>query len=60
MEAIFGLIFRHVLTAAGTYVAAKGYADSASVEAVGGALATIAGIVWSVVQKKKSGALSPQ
>lgn len=45
-------IIRHVLTAAGGYLVAKGIIDEgALVEAVG-AIVTIAGLVWSIFQKQ--------
>ena len=60
MEAIFGLIARHILTAVGAVAVAKGWADDATVQAVGGAVATIAAVAWSVLQKKNSGAIAPK
>lgn len=57
MEAIFGLLTRHLLTAIGAVAITKGYTDEATVQAVGGAVATLIGVGWSMVQKKKSGAM---
>lgn len=44
---ILKLIIRHALTAGGTYLAAQGITDSASVEQGIGAICTIVGLVWS-------------
>lgn len=43
---------RHVLTAGGGFVIGKGWIDAASFEAVVGALVTLAGVGWSVYEKK--------
>lgn len=50
-EVILGLI-RHVLTAGGGVLATKGVVDSETVGVIIGALITIAGAVWSVMDKK--------
>lgn len=54
---VFGLLARHVLTAIGGILVAQGIIDQSAVEGVTGALATLGGVVWSVIQKKKSGKL---
>lgn len=55
MEALLGIFLRHTLTAAGAVLVSKGVADAATVEAVGGAVATLVGFGLSVRQKKKAG-----
>ena len=50
-EQVLGVV-RHVLTFVGGIVVAKGYIDNAAVtEIIGGAM-TLAGAVWSVIDKK--------
>lgn len=49
----FLAMLRHLLTFGGGALAAKGYVDSGTVEAITGAVLTIAGAVWSVVEKKQ-------
>ena len=54
-DQIFGVI--RTLAAAGFgFLAGKGYLDGATVEALAGAVATIAVAVWSVVSKKPEAA----
>lgn len=48
---IAGLI-RHLLTAAGGVLVAKGYLEAGIVEQVVGAIITLLGAGWSVYQKK--------
>jgi hypothetical protein len=46
-------IFRHVLTAlGGGLMVAKGYADESTVNAGIGAAVTLAGVAWSVIDKR--------
>lgn len=49
---ILGIV-RHVLTFGGGYVVAKGWLTQPGLNEAIGALMTIAGIVWSVIEKKK-------
>lgn len=42
---------RHVLTFAGGFVVAKGWADEATVQAIVGALITIGGAAWGIIDK---------
>lgn len=49
---ILGVI-RHVLTAAGGAFATKGYVAASDVEVIVGGIATLIGVVWSVIEKKK-------
>lgn len=64
MQAIFGLLMRHGLTLLAGALAAKGVispGETGQFIELGASLATGAvGVIWSVIQKKKSGALSPQ
>lgn len=68
MQAILGLFARHILTALGAILVSKGIADTATADAfveaaapiVGGAVTAGAGLVWSYIQKKKSGAIPPR
>ena len=52
-EAIFGII-RHVLTTVGGAVVGSGYINSDEYSQGVGAVLTLVGIVWSVVNKKKA------
>lgn len=51
-EMVLGFV-RHLLTFGGGYVAAKGIVDQAVVNEAIGAVITLVGIGWSVVDKKK-------
>lgn len=53
MKKTLGII-RHVLTFAGGFVVAKGWVDEATMAQIAGAIVTIVGGVWSVVDKKDS------
>lgn len=46
-------LVRHLLTFGGGALVARGVADQATVDAVSGALLTIVGAVWSVVEKRQ-------
>ena len=46
-------LVRHLLTGAGMWIAAKGYADSAMVEQAVGAAITLVGVGLAMVDKKK-------
>ncbi len=50
-DQVWGVI-RTILAAIGGWVAAKGYVDDATIQAVLGAVGTIFIAVWSVVAKK--------
>ena len=50
--AIMG-IARHLLTLAGGYLVAKGVLDAGSAETLIGAGVSIAGVAWSVWEKKQ-------
>lgn len=47
-----GLV-RHILTAIGGYLVARGTLDAATVETGVGAVVTLGGVAWSVLDKKK-------
>lgn len=51
-EQIAGIV-RAVVAAIGGYFVGKGLVDANTVAAVGGALATLATAIWSVLSKKK-------
>lgn len=51
MEIWLGLI-RHLLTAGGGMLAAKGYGDSSTWEAIAGGVVTVVGALWSVWDKR--------
>jgi len=51
-DQFFGII-RTIAAAGFGFLAGKGYLDGATVEALAGAVATIAVAVWSVVSKKE-------
>lgn len=57
MKAIAGLIARHVLTAAGGALVAKGVLAAAQVEPIVGAVLLLGGVIWSAIQKARSGQL---
>jgi len=52
MNAIIGLI-RHILTFAGGFVVASGDIAEPQLDTLVGALVTVVGIVWSVLEKRK-------
>ncbi len=53
MEAILGVV-RHVLTFGGGFLVAKGWIDADTLTQGVAALATLIGLVWSVIAKKKA------
>lgn len=52
MNSTIAGIIRHVLTAVGGYLVAKGWVDESTLPEVIGAIITIGGVVWSIFQKK--------
>jgi hypothetical protein len=52
-DSVLNGLVRHILTAGGGYLVAKGMIDEGSVETVVGAIIALAGVVWSAVAKKK-------
>jgi hypothetical protein len=53
MKVFLGLLTRHVLTSAGGALVAKGLMSASMVEPTVGAIMTLAGLVWSVLQKRR-------
>ena len=51
-EQVMGIV-RHSLTFIGGIVVAKGYIDDSTVTEIVGAAVTLAGAVWSIVDKNK-------
>lgn len=58
-KTILALLARHAINAAGAILVSKGLLAASLVEPVSGAVLLIGSVVWSVVQKKRSGALDP-
>lgn len=52
MEIVTAMV-RHTLTAVGGYFVAKGTVDSATVEAIVGAVVTLVGVAWSIWAKRQ-------
>lgn len=50
-DIVLGLV-RHVITAGGGLVIGKGYIDASAFDAAVGAIVTLIGIGWSVVDKR--------
>ena len=51
-EILLGLV-RHLLTALGGVLVAKGTVDQSTVETITGSVVAVAGALWSVFSKKK-------
>lgn len=51
MQSIMG-IARHILTTAGGYLVAQGAVAQSEMEAIVGGVLALAGVVWSILQKK--------
>lgn len=58
MKTILGILARHALNAAGAILVSKGIIAASMVEPVTGAALVLGSVIWSVVQKHRSGALS--
>lgn len=52
-DTVLNGIVRHILTAAGGALVAKGMIGEGELELVVGAIITLAGVVWSAIAKKK-------
>ena len=52
-DEILGII-RHLLTALGGVLVTKGYVDGAGLDTIVGALVAVAGVAWSVYQKRQA------
>lgn len=46
---------RHLLTAGGGYLVAQGVLDAGTAELAVGALVTLVGVVWSILEKRARG-----
>jgi hypothetical protein len=53
-ESVLGVL-RHILTFGGGLAVAQGHIDEASMMELVGAVITIAGVTWSILQKKSQG-----
>lgn len=54
MKEIVSTLVRNVFKICGPLVAAKGWVDESSLEAIGGAVATIVAVVWGVVDARSA------
>lgn len=52
MKEIFTSLLRHLLTSAGGALVGKGILAASVIDETVGALLTLVGVVWSVVEKK--------
>jgi hypothetical protein len=52
-DSVLNGLVRHILTAGGGYLVAKGMIDEGGMETVIGAIIALAGVVWSALAKKK-------
>jgi hypothetical protein len=50
--AILGLV-RHILTTAGGVLVGSGYIDAETAQLASGALMTLVGVAWSIVEKSR-------
>lgn len=57
MQAIAGLLARHVINGVGAALIAKGYISADALEAVIGGGLALGAAVWSYMQKRRSGAV---
>lgn len=51
-DTVLGII-RHVLTAVGGALVAKGTIDEATLTAAVGAIVTLIGVAWSIIEKRR-------
>jgi len=54
MNAYFASLLRHVLTAAGGFLIAKGFVSSGQADELVGAAVTVSGVAWSIYNNKKN------
>lgn len=59
MNANLASLIRHILTAAGGFLVAKGLASADQVGELAGAAVSISGVAWSMWKNKQSAAASP-
>ena len=53
MNANLASLIRHILTAAGGFIVAKGLASADQVSELAGAAVSISGVAWSIYNNKK-------
>ena len=58
MEAVLGVV-RHILTFGGGFLVAKGWLDADTLTQAVAAIASLVGVVWSVIAKKNAPAPTP-
>ena len=54
MNANLASLIRHILTAAGGFIVAKGLASADQVAEVSGAAVSLIGVAWSIFNNKKN------
>jgi hypothetical protein len=54
MNANISSLLRHILTAAGGFIVAKGLASADQVTEIVGAIVSIFGVAWSIINNKKN------
>ena len=54
MNANLASLIRHILTAAGGFIVAKGLASADQVSELAGAAVSIIGVAWSIFNNKKN------
>ena len=59
MNANISSLLRHILTAAGGFIVAKGLASADQGAELAGAAVSISGVAWSMWKNKQSAAASP-
>jgi hypothetical protein len=52
-ESVWGIV-RHILTTVGGALVTNGYVTDAQLETLVGAVVVLAGVTWSVIQKKRA------
>jgi hypothetical protein len=53
-------LIRHILTAAGGFIVAKGLASADQIAEISGAAVSIIGVVWSIFNNKSKNASKPE
>ena len=54
VSGVIGGLIRHLITVFGGGLVAQGLVTASELDVIGGAIAIIAGVAWSVVAKKKT------
>ena len=60
MNANIASLIRHILTAAGGFIVAKGLASADQVSELAGAAVSISGVAWSIYNNKSKNASKPE